>query len=186
MSSKKILFAVTLLLACLFTSEARAQCPAGWTAAGPVTVMVPCPPGPDMAAQVWYCYFNPTANDTTCKIQISKVCGGCPGMSQSQLIDAVIDYWTDPRNNNPLGLDGGNYLPCPGPPIRNWTFSRPMCTFIPTGTTCVEVCGGNTGYKCTRTYDICVGPSGLTITLTNTRTEGAGPCLGGCTTGNCP
>lgn len=182
MSSFKILFSITLLVACLGFTEAIAQCPTGWTAVGPVNVTIPC--GVDsITVQVWYCYLNPSAGDTTCKIQLSKVCGVCPGMSDAAVFDAVIDVLA---LTNQLNLDAGNQFDCLHG-FHQWTFSRPMCTWRPTG--CVEVCG-NTTWKCTKTYDVCYDfyTSSWSVTLSSTAATGAssGPCAGSCTTGTCP
>ena len=185
MTSIKIFLSIVAITAFLGAATTSAQCPAGWTAVGPVNVYVMCN-GVSTPVAVWYCFFYPAApNDTTCKIQLSKVCGACPGLSQEDLFDSVLAQWS--TTANPLNLEATNRAPCEL--VHYWTFSRPMCIWQPDPqVNCFEVCGGNTSYKCTKTYSACYDDhTGLwVVTYVSTVTEGSGPCQGSCTTGSCP
>lgn len=185
MSSIKSFLSLTLLVACLGFTGAAAQCPAGWTAAGPINVPIETPCGV-IVVQVWYCYLNGTYPDPDCQIQIQRICVSCVGMSEAQEFDAVIDALSNSKNL--LGLsttDPDRFCPL----LRTWTFSRPMCTSRITG--CVAACG-NVDWKCTRTYNACwnkdSSPPGWDITYVSTVESGiaTGPCGPTCITGTCP
>gem|GEM_PF-6968541 len=182
MSRCRVFLSVAFATFALAFSTAAAQCPAGWTAVGPINVPITCPGGSVVVSQVWYCYKDNT-DDNHCNIQISKVCNPCPGISESAAFDVILAYFAS--NANPLGLDNSAPPLCPA--IHKWTFSRPMCTTTD-GSGCVTVCNGNTGYKCTKTYTACFdnATSSWVVNYLSTATVGAGPCSGGCTTGTCP
>ena len=134
---------------------------------------------PPQPVTVYYCYRNNYADPVWpfahCAIQITEVCNSCPGVSNDDMLDLVINAIAGTAN--PLGLSAPL---CPS--VYTWSVTKPLCT--EKDGTCVRSCGQYV--RCSRFYSVCHdGYNGLVITNFQNKFD-TDTCDSSCQTGSCP